>query len=105
MPFERKWSPPGALNDVELAEALSLVLRDLEINKMLDELFENTRDIRLGKAERDRDLPDRLGVRTYQLIVSAFSNATLLDGYEISRHLFDEVARRLTPTSSSAIGS
>ncbi len=99
MTFERKWPHPGALNDDELAEALSLVLRDSEINRLMDELFDNTKKVRLGEAERDRDLEDRLGFRVYHAIHSMFPKATLSDGYEISRHLDAEVARRLAQNS------
>ena len=100
MAFERKWPHPGTLDDEELAEALASVLRDSEINRLLDELFANTKKVRLGEAERDRDLEDRLGHRVYQAIHSMFPKATLSDGYEISRHLDAEVGRRLAQASS-----
>jgi hypothetical protein len=100
MAFERKWPHRGALDDEELAEALSLVLQDSEINRLLNELFGNTKKVRLGEAERDRDLEDRLGFRVYQVIHSTFSKAVLSDGYEISRHLDAELARRLAQGSS-----
>ena len=100
MVFERKWPHPGALNERELAEALTFLLRDSEIHRLLDELFANTKKVRLGEAERDRDLADHVRHRVYQAICSMFPKATLSDGYEISRHLDVEVGRRLAQDSS-----
>lgn len=82
------------LSDAELAKALSLVSRDPEVGKILEQLLENSKAVRLGRAKRDRDLEDRLGVGVYQLVDSVFPRAALRDGFEISRRLVNDVTRR-----------
>lgn len=95
MTFKRRWAYPGALNDSELADVLALAFSDPEILELLVKSQENTEAVRLGNADRDRELEDEIGAAALRVAVSKFPAAKLDDGREIGQHLFAEVARRL----------
>lgn len=95
MIFKRRWAYPGSLNDSELADVLALAFSDPEIRELLIKSQENTEAVRLGNADRDRELEDEIGAAALRVAVSKFPAANLNDGREIGQHLFAEVARRL----------